>query len=171
MPEFHPYEEVGLEFIEQANFRTTNSIEIRCTTQQLTEALSGVDLWIEFVPQIDAVEWEGEPPFSPGVRRTVSFGKDVVKEVFFIWDEVEGVAFRVTEGTQKNVDAMIEYYKFDVIDHETTRLTWTLAMRMSGFAGLIAPLTSRLAGKAMAGWLVKLKGMVERKYGAVGGLG
>lgn len=161
MAEFHAYEEVGLEFLDQANFRTTNSVDINCTPAQLTEALSGVEIWKAFIPQINSVEWEGEPPFSQGVRRTVGFGKDIVKEVFFVWDENEGVAFRVTEGTQKNVMAMVEYYKFDVVGEGTTRLTWTLAMKTTGFQGLIAPLMAGLAGKAMPGWLKKLKGMVE----------
>jgi len=166
---FHAYEEAGLELVDHANFSTTNSVEIRCTAQQLTDALSGVDIWKEFVPQIRSVDWEGDPPFTEGVRRTVGFGKDIVKEVFFKWDENEGVAFRVTEGTQKNVAAMIEHYQFDIVDDNTTRLTWSLAMKMTGLRGLIAPLMARLAGKAMAGWLVKLKHMVEVDIGTGGG--
>ena len=169
MPDFHTYEAAGLELIDQANFSTTNSVEIRCTTHQLTDALSGVDIWKEFVPQIHFVGWEDDPPFTEGVRRTVGFGKDTVKEVFFKWDEHEGVAFRVTEGTQKNVTAMVEHYRFDIVNDNTTRLTWSLAMKMTGLRGFIAPLMARLAGKAMAGWLVKLKHMVESDIGTDGG--
>ena len=161
MSNFHAYEPAGLELIGQANFSTTNSVEISCTPEQLTRALSGVDIWKEFVPQIHSVEWEGEPPFSEGVRRTVGFGNDIVKEVFFKWDENDGVAFRVVEGTQKNVVAMVEHYDFDRIDDKTTRLTWSLAMQMTGLRGLVAPIMAKLAGKAMPGWLLKLKHRIE----------
>ena len=161
MLNFHAYEAAGLELIGQANFSTTNSAEIICTPGQLIHALSGIDIWKEFVPQIHSVDWEGEPPFSEGVTRTVGFGNDVVKEVFFKWDETEGVAFRVTEGTQRNVVAMVEYYQFDIVDDATTRLTWSLAMKMTGLRGLFAPIMARLAGKAMAGWLLKLKHRIE----------
>ena len=161
MPNFHAYEAIGLELVDQANFSTTNSTEISCTPKQLARALSGIEIWKEFVPQIHSVEWEGEPPFREGVTRTVGFGNDIVKEVFFKWDETEGVAFRVTEGTQRNVTAMVEHYQFDIVDDETTLLTWSLAMKMTGLRALVAPIMARLAGMAMARWLVKLKHRVE----------
>ena len=161
MMNFHSYEPVGLELIERANFTTTNSIDINCTPHELVVALSGVDIWKEFVPQIHSVQWEEEPPFREGVRRTVGFGRDIVKEVFFKWDESDGIAFRVIEGTQKNVTAMVEHYQFECIDSAITRLTWSLAMQMTGLRGVFAPIMARLAGKEMPGWLLKLKYRIE----------
>jgi len=161
MRAFHLFEPVSFDFFSRANFRTTQTVEINCTPQQLTEALSGVELWIEFVPAIKSVDWHGEKPFREGVRRTVEFGNHTVRETFFKWDEQKGIAFRVDEGTQKNVTAMAEHYEFEIVDPNTTRLVWTLAMQMTGIAGWLAPLVSWLAGRAMNGWLKNLKLMVE----------
>ena len=163
MVEFHPYEKVDFDFFDRANFRTTQSIDIHCTPPQLTDALSGDAIWVEWVAPIREVAWHAEKPFQQGVQRTVQFGGHIVREEFFKWDPEEGIAFRVLEGTQKNVTAMAEHYRFESLDGNTTRLVWSLAMDMTGFAGFIAPVTSRLAGRGMQGWLKQLKAIVEKR--------
>jgi carbon monoxide dehydrogenase subunit G len=166
MTNYHPFEPVGLEVFSatdsQANFQITQQVDIQCTPEQLMEALSGDTIWTKWVAPLEKVNWESEKPFGQCARRTVHLkGGQVIREYFFHWVDNERIAFYVEEGTLKGVTIFAEDYRLSDAGAGQTRLTWTVALKLGGVGGLLAPLSRFFARRAMKGWLNKLKAIVE----------
>lgn len=162
MTTFFRFREAGLEEMNETNFRVQQSIEMRCTPAQLMDVLRGESVWTQWLGALESVEWTSEGAPGPGATRNVYLkGGDVIREVFFIWEEDHRVAFYVEEGTMKDVSIFAEDYQIEATDKKMTRLTWTIALQLDGPAGLVAPVTGFLTRIAVKGWLKKLKQIVE----------
>lgn len=140
MPELHACDRVGLDFIDVAPHRFSNSVDLAITPEQLFEVLADAEAWPRWAKVITDVRWDTPAPRGVGTLRTVTMrGGLVGSEEFLAWDEHTRLAFRFNAASEKRIAAFAERY--DVV--ATTagcRLTWTLAMDVSGAARLtLAP--------------------------------
>jgi hypothetical protein len=162
MQSYYPYRQVDHSFFSEANLRTSNSIVIKCQPKDVTETLSGDDIWTRWAAALEKIEWTTPRPFAEGSRRTVHLvGKQVVREIFFHWEEDQRISFYVEEGTLANIEAFAEDYIIEPIDDQHTRLTWKMAIELTGVAGLFAPVLSVVIKMVLKGWLKKYKSILE----------
>jgi hypothetical protein len=160
-PARHPTERVGVEFVDTAPHRFTNSVDLTITPEQLFEVLADADAWPRWAKAITKVTWTSPLPPQVGSTRTVDMlGGLVGDEEFLIWKPNTQMAFRFNASSEKNVVAFAENY--DVVETATgCHLTWTLAMDVSGPSRAVLPLTKPLLN---AGFRLFLRNL--RRYTA-----
>lgn len=130
----HPCDRVGLEFVDSAPNRFSNSVELNITPEQLFEVLADAESWPRWAKVITDVEWTSPEPRGVGTTRLVTMrGGLLGAEEFLAWDEHTMMAFRFNEASEKRIKAFAERY--DVVPTESgCKLTWTLAMEVTGVA-------------------------------------
>ncbi len=164
MKPFKPLKPVSLDFFNEANLCVTTVMEARCTPQRLMETLEGDEVWTQWAPSLKKVEWTCEKPYGEGSTRTVYLaGDQAVKEVFFHWQANRRIAFYVEEGTLSGIDAFAEDYQIES-DGEITRLSWTVALQISGIGKLFLPLSRFFMGMMFRRWLKTYKQLLEADH-------
>lgn len=130
----HPCDQVGLEFLDSAANRFSNSIDLNITPEQLFEVLADAAAWPRWAKVITGVEWTTPEPRGVGTMRTVSMrGGLLGAEEFLAWEEHTLLAFRFNEASEKRIKAFAERY--DVVPTaQGCRMTWTLALEVTGAA-------------------------------------
>lgn len=130
----HACDLVDLAWIDTAPHRFTNSVDLAITPAQLFEVLADATAWPRWARAITAVEWTTSAPRGVGTMRTVSMrGGLVGAEEFLAWDEHTLLAFRFNEASEKRIKAFAERYDV-VATAGGCRLTWTLALEVTGAA-------------------------------------
>ncbi len=128
----HPCDLVGLDFVDSAPNRFTNSVELNITPEQLFEVLADAESWPRWAKVITNVEWTTPEPRGVGTTRLVTMrGGLLGSEEFLAWDEHTMMAFRFNEASEKRIKAFAERY--DVVPTASgCELTWTLALEVTG---------------------------------------
>ena len=164
MQTFKPLKPVGLDFFKTANLRVTTSFEAHCTPARLMETLSGDTVWTEWAPALKKVEWTCARPYGAGATRTVHLaGGQAVKENFFHWEEGKHIAFYVVEATIDGIESFAENYEIETRDNGTkTRLTWTVAIQVTGIGALFIPVSRFFMTVFFKRWMNNYKQLLER---------
>ncbi len=159
---FRPLKPVNLNFFKTANLSVTSVIEAKCTQELLMETIRGTTIWTEWAFAITNVDWTCKKPYGLNSTRTVSMlGGLTVKELFFHWQENQHVAFYVTESNIPCMESFAEDYLIEDLGNGITRLTWTVAMQMTGIFRIFAPVSKFFTGIVLQSWLNKYKKLLE----------
>lgn len=163
MLNFKPLKPITEEFFKTANLRATAVMEANCSADKLMETLAGDVIWTQWAPALKKVEWTSAKPYGPGAKRTVHLaGGQAVKENFFIWKDKEQVAFYVEEGTMPGLESFAENYVIEVInDGRTVRMTWTVAIQVTGIGALFIPVSRFFMEFTFRRWLATYKRILE----------
>lgn len=167
MPVLHPCDHVGLDFVDTATHRFSNSVELAITPQQLFEVLADAESWPQWAKVITGVTWTTPEPRGVGTMRTVTMrGGLVGAEEFIAWEEHTMLAFRFNEASEKRIRAFAERY--DVVPTAGgCRLTWTLAMEVSGVARFTLAPSKPLLDVGFRRFLKNLRRYTDERYATV----
>lgn len=160
---FHPYQPVNLDFFNTANLRVTSVIEARCPSERIMETLRGDVVWTQWAPALKKVEWTSPKPYGQGSTRTVYLaGNQAVRELFFHWDENHRAAFYVVEGTLPGMQSFAEDYRIEPVNADVMRLTWTVAIELTGLQKYLAPVSAFFMKRVLQIWLDNYKVILEQ---------
>lgn len=164
MPTLHPCEHVGLDFIDAAPNRFSNSVDLAITPEQLFEVLADAGSWPRWAKVITGVTWTTPEPRGVGTMRTVDMrGGLVGAEEFIAWQEHTLLAFRFNEASEKRIKAFAERY--DVVPTpEGCRLTWTLAMEVTGVARFTLAPSKPLLNLGFRRFLKNLRRYTDERF-------
>jgi uncharacterized protein YndB with AHSA1/START domain len=162
----YPCDRVGVDFVDNAPHRFSNSVDLAITPEQLFEVLADADAWPRWAKVITRVTWTSPEPRGVGTTRTVDMlGGLVGDEEFLVWEPPTQLAFRFNQASEKTIRAFAERY--DVIGTPTgCRLTWTLALDVTGPARFTMRPGRPLLNLGFRFFLRKLKGYSAERFGA-----
>ncbi|MCX6400279.1 MAG: SRPBCC family protein [Propionibacteriales bacterium] len=166
MPTLHPCDRIGLDFIDAAANRFSNSVDLAITPEQLFEVLADADSWPRWAKVITGVTWTTPEPRGVGTMRTVAMrGGLVGAEEFIAWQEHTLLAFRFNEASERRIKAFAERY--DVVPTaEGCRLTWTLAMEVTGVARFTLAPSKPLLNAGFRRFLKNLRRYTDERFNA-----
>jgi len=161
----YPCERVGLELIDTARFRTTNSVDLPITPGQLWQVLEEEESWAKW-SYVTRMTWTGRRPFGVGTMRAIetSVGGHVVDEVI-AWHPQVHLAFRVNASSVEAGGASVEELRIEPTP-QGCRLTWTLAhdpKKVSLGVKLVAKTVMNIKYRQ---YLDKLRKYTEQRFGA-----
>lgn len=160
----HPCDPVDLAWIDAAPHRFTNSVDLAITPAQLFEVLADAAAWPRWAKAITKVEWTTPEPRGVGTRRTVSMrGGLVGAEEFLAWEEHRLMAFRFNEASEKRIKAFAERYDV-VATADGCRLTWTLALEVTGAARVTLAPSRPLMGAGFRWFLRNLRAYTDERF-------
>jgi hypothetical protein len=162
----HPCEKVDATWVETAPHRFSNSVELTITPEQLFEVFADADAWPKWAKVIRHVEWTSPLPPGVGSTRVVSMiGGLKGAEEFLVWEPHRQMAFRFNEASEKSIRAFAERY--DVVPTpQGCRLTWTLALEVSGPGKYFMPLSGFASNLSFRWFLTKLRRYTAERYAA-----
>lgn len=162
--DLHPCDRVGLDFVDAAANRFVNSVDLNITPEQLFEVLADADSWPKWAKAITNVEWTSPEPRGVGTTRLVTMrGGLLGSEEFLAWDEHTMMAFRFNEASEKRIKAFAERY--DVVETPTgCRLTWTMAMEVTGVARHTLGLSKPVLNATFRRFLKNLRKYTDARY-------
>ena len=159
-----PCEPVGLELIDTARFRSTNSVDLSITPGQLWQVLEEEESWPRW-SYVTRMTWTSPRPFRVGTMRAIetSVGGHVVDEVI-AWHPQAHLAFRVNATSADTEGASVEEFRIEPTPHGC-RLTWTLAHDPRN-----PPLMAKLIAKRVMNfkyrqYLTKLRSYTDQRFG------
>ncbi|MCZ6502482.1 MAG: SRPBCC family protein [Gammaproteobacteria bacterium] len=133
------YEKVDLDFLNSAPIKIVLTATFDISPATLFSCFEDPNSW--GWATIEAVTWETPPPFGTGTTRTIELsGQRKVQEYFLLWEQDRRMAFRFERGDMREVSAFVEDYTVEEIGEGQCRLTWTIVMKLRGFAKLLSPL-------------------------------
>ncbi|MBU2697290.1 SRPBCC family protein [Pimelobacter sp. 30-1] len=162
----HPCDLVDLAWIDTAPHRFANSVDLAITPAQLFEVLADATAWPRWAKAITNVTWTTPEPRGVGTMRTVTMhGGLVGAEEFIAWEEHALLAFRFNEASEKRIKAFGERY--DVVATATgCRLTWTMAMEVSGAARYTLAPSKPLLNAGFRWFLRNLRRYTDERFGS-----
>lgn len=162
----HPCEPVDVDFVDTARFRYANSVDLAITPEQLFEVLEDADAWPRWAKVITKVIWTSQPPRGVGTTRTVHMlGGLVADEEFLLWEPPTRMAFRFNSASEKTIRAFAERY--DVVPTARgCRLTWTLALDVTGPSRVVTPFTRPVMNLGFRWFLRRLRRYTDERCGA-----
>lgn len=123
----HQCQQVGLEFINQAQVVESNSTILNASARSVFELFSEADKWPRWYPGMNKVTWTSPRPFGVGTTRTVALGPLKAYEHFFLWEEDHRFAFCFTGTNLPFVTTLVEEYKLIVLTENSCEFTYTVA--------------------------------------------
>ncbi len=164
MSTLHPCERVGLEFIDNAPLRCSNSVDLAITPAQLFEVLADAESWPHWASVITKVTWTTPEPRGVGTTRVVDMRGGIVgDEEFLAWEPNTRMAFRFNSSSTGALAAFAEDYRI-VETPEGCRLTWTLAQRLAGPARFTAFLATPVMNLVFRRFLANLRRYTDRRF-------
>lgn len=164
MSRMYPCEQVGLDFLERAPQRFTNSVDLAVTPDQVWEVLADAEAWPHWASVITNVTWTSPEPRGVGTTRVVDMRGGIVgSEEFLAWEPGRHMAFRFNESSTSALAVFVEDYRIDATA-AGCRLTWTLANRLTGAARLFSPLSAPLMNLAFRRFLANLRRYTDRRF-------
>jgi len=162
--QMHPCDRVGLDFIDSAANRFSNSVELNITPEQLFEVLADASSWPKWAKVITNVEWTTPEPRGVGTMRTVTMmGGLLGAEEFLALEEHTMLAFRFNEASEKRIKAFAERY--DVVPTaDGCRLTWTLALEVTGVARFTLAPSKPLLDLGFKKFLKNLRAYTDQQF-------
>lgn len=168
MPSMYPSTQVGIDFVDTARHRYTNSVDLAITPDQLFEVLADAGAWPRWASVITGVVWTTPEPIGVGTRRTVTMrGGLVGDEEFLAWEPPTMMSFRFNESSTRTVKAFAERY--DVVPTaDGCRLTWTLALDVRGPSRLGMPLGKPVMNATFRRFLTNLRRYTDERFAQSG---
>ena len=168
-PTLHACDRVDLAWIGTAPHRFTNSVDLAITPAQLFEVLADATAWPRWAKAITDVTWTTPEPRGIGTRRTVTMrGGLVGAEEFIAWEEHTLLAFRFDKASEKRIKAFGERYDV-VATADGCRLTWTLALEVTGAARFTLAPSKPLLDVGFRWFLRNLRTYTDERFGAPAG--
>lgn len=166
MPLLHTCRPVDLDFIDHATNRFSNSVDLAITPTQLFEVLADAEAWPHWAKVITKVEWTTPLPRGIGTMRTVTMlGGLVGAEEFIAWEDGSLLAFRFNEASENRIVAFAERY--DVVPTaQGCRLTWTLALEVTGAARFTLAPSKPLLNLGFRWFLKNLRAYTDERFAA-----
>lgn len=150
-------ERVGLDFASTAPISVTVEQVVPVSADRLWAIFGDAESWTKWVKPILNVEWTSPFPIGVGSTRTVTMmGGLAGYEEYLAFDAPNRFAFRFNETTKGGPEAFLEDYHLVDLGNGSTKVTWTMAMRIAGPTAKVAPLISFGMKKANASFLKKL---------------
>jgi len=160
----HQCEKVGVEFVDTAKHRYSNSVDLRITPEQLFDVFADANAWPRWAKVIRHVEWTSPLPPVVGTTRTVRMlGGLVGSEEFLVWEPHTQMAFRFNEASERSISAFAERYNVEPTA-EGCRLTWTLALAVDGPGRHLMPISGVVSDLAFRWFLRRLRAYTDAKY-------
>lgn len=160
----NPCEKVGLDFVDTAPYRFSNTVDLNVTPDQLWEVFVDAAAWPRWAKVITNVTWTSPEPFGIGTTRTVEMvGGLVGSEEFLAWEPGTLLAFRFNEASETVIRAFAERY--DIVSTPNgCRLTWTLALDVTGPARFTMPPGRPLLNLGFRWFLRNLRRYTDERY-------
>lgn len=160
----HACDLVDLAWIDSAPHRFVNSVDLAITPAQLFEVLADATAWPRWAKAITDVTWTTPAPRGAGTMRTVTMrGGLVGAEEFLAWEEHTLLAFRFNEASEKRLKAFAERY--DVVPTPGgCRLTWTLALEVTGAARVTLAPSRPLLDAGFRWFLRNLRAYTDERF-------
>ncbi|HEX2285798.1 MAG TPA: SRPBCC family protein [Mycobacterium sp.] len=157
-------EPVGLELINTARFRSTNSVDLAITPAQLWQVLEEAESWPRWSP-LTKMTWTSPAPFGVGTTRAIEMrGGALAVEEVIAWKPHTHMAFRMNKSSFHRERASVEEHRIEPTP-SGCRLTWTLAHDPKD-----PPLLARLIARPVMTskyreYLAKLRQYTEQRFG------
>jgi hypothetical protein len=140
-PTMHPCRQVGLDYLETAQVRFSNTVSISLAPDELFGVLARADTWPRWAKVITHVEYTSPAPYGVGTTRVVTMrGGMVGDEEFLAWEPGKLLAFRFNTSATSALEAFLEVYTI-VPTSTGCELTWDLAQELKGPSKVLAPLS------------------------------
>lgn len=150
-------ERIDLEFAHTAPVSVTVEQVVPVPPQRLWDIFCDAESWTKWVLPIQRVEWTSPFPIGVGSTRTVTMlGGLVGYEEYLAFEPCERFAFRFNQTTKGGPDAFLEDYRLTDLGDGSTRVAWTMAMRIGGPSAKAPGLIAAGMKKANASFLKKL---------------
>ena len=160
----HPCERVGLDFLERAPQRFSNSVELAVTPDEIWEVLADAQAWPHWASVITNVTWTSPEPHGVGTTRVVDMrGVLIGSEEFLAWEPARHMAFRFNASSTSSLAVFVEDYRIEPTA-QGCRLTWTLANRLTGPARWGAPVSGPLMNLAFRRFLSNLRRYTDKRF-------
>jgi hypothetical protein len=159
-----PCDPVGLELIDTARFRSTNSVDLSIDPGQLWQVLEDEESWPQW-SYVTRMSWTGPKPFGIGTTRAIETrsGGHVVDEVI-AWHPQAHLAFRVNSTSAETEGASVEEFRIDPTA-QGCRLTWTLAHDPKDPPLLAKLVAGRVLNAKYRQYLKQLRSYTDRRFG------
>jgi carbon monoxide dehydrogenase subunit G len=140
--QLHPCQKVDLAWLDRAQSRFSNDVDIALSPDELFGVLARADTWPRWAKVITHVEYTSPEPHGVGTTRVVTMrGGMVGDEEFLAWEPGRQMAFRFNTSATKTLHAFLESYRLEPIAGGT-RLTWELGMETGGPSKVFAPVST-----------------------------
>jgi Polyketide cyclase / dehydrase and lipid transport len=162
----YPCERAGLEILDDAPFRSRNSIDLTLSPQQVWEVLASVETWPQWYRLITKAAWTSPAPHRVGSTRALELvaGMAATEEVI-VWNLYHHMAFRLTESSRQNTGASVEEFRIETTEHGC-RLTWSTARRPRKPPSLLMRIYARPVIKRSTRRQTKrLRKHIEQRFG------
>lgn len=161
----YPCDRVGLELIETARFRSTNSIDLTITPSQLWQVLEEAESWPRW-SMLTKMAWNSPRPHRVGSTRTIETrsGARAVEEVI-AWHPQNHLAFRMNEISEPIAGGSVEEHRIEAT-LQGCRLTWTLAHDPKDPGFLTKLVAKRVMNRKYRQYLAKLRTYTDSRFGA-----
>jgi hypothetical protein len=155
---------VGLELIETARFRSTNSVDLAITPSQLWQVLEDEESWPRW-SMLTKMTWSSPPPHTVGSIRSIEIrgGACAVEEVI-AWHPQSHLAFRMNTVSAPIAGASVEEHRIEATP-QGCRLTWTLAHDPNDPPLLARLIAKRVMNHQYRQYLAKLQQYTESRFG------
>ena len=131
---------VDMDYLESAPVKIINSVDISATPEQIFAVFEDENSWPQWFTGIIGVEWTSPKPFGVGTTRTVNLGAIKVYEHFIHWEDNQRFAFYFTKTSLPFAKALLEDYRLEPLDSNTTRFTHTVAYQPAFPLSLLGPI-------------------------------
>ena len=160
----YPRERVGLELIETARFRSTNSVDLAITPSQLWQVLEEAESWPRW-SMLTKMTWTSPAPFRVGSTRAIEMrgGACAVEEVI-AWHPQSHLAFRMNQTSLATEGASVEEHRIEPTP-QGCRLTWTLAHDPKNPPLLARLIAKRVMTSKYREYLAKLRQYTDSRFG------
>jgi hypothetical protein len=158
-----PCERVGLEFIETAPFRSTNSVDLPIGPAQLWRVLEEPESWPRW-SFVTKMTWTNPQRLGVGSTRAIELRRGSAIDEVIAWKPHSHMAFRMTQNSDPSQQASVEELRIEPTP-TGCRLTWTLAHDVTK-----PPLLARILAKKTMEWqyseyLGKLRQYTVQRFG------
>ncbi|WP_123029273.1 SRPBCC family protein [Mycolicibacterium stellerae] len=160
----YPCERVGLELIESARFRSTNSVDLNVTPSQLWQVLEDAESWPRW-SMLTKMTWISPRPYQVGSTRAIEMrgGARAVEEVI-AWHPQSHLAFRMNQISEGIAGASVEEHRIEATA-QGCRLTWTLAHDPKDPPLLDKLIAKRVMNHQYRQYLAKLRQYTDSRFG------
>jgi hypothetical protein len=164
MAQMYPCERVGLELIETARFRSTNSVDLAISPSQLWQVLEDEESWPRW-SMLTKMTWTSPRPHRVGSTRAIETrgGARAVEEVI-AWHPQNHLAFRMNAISEPIAGASVEEHRIEATP-QGCRLTWTLAHDPKDPPLLAKLIAKRVMKFQYNQYLAKLRQYTDTRFG------
>ncbi|MCV7088244.1 SRPBCC family protein [Mycolicibacter hiberniae] len=160
----YPCAKVGLDYLEQAPQRFSNSVDLAVTPGQVWEVLVDADAWPRWASVITNVTWTSPEPHGVGTTRVVDMRGGIVgDEEFLAWEPGQHMAFRFNASSTSALAVFVEDYRIEPTA-QGCRLTWTVANQLTGPARWASPVSGPLMNLGFRRFLSNLRRYTDKRF-------